>query len=90
MNRKERLLPLIVRAVLIWERPRVDFTYIEDPDGTLIEFVETHKVPIAKKFGLFVDMIKRDPENPFQVDASGVIKSCEAFILNITIRVIPH
>ena len=38
------------------------FTYIEDPDGTLIEFVETHKVPIAKKFGLFVDMTKRDPK----------------------------
>jgi catechol 2,3-dioxygenase-like lactoylglutathione lyase family enzyme len=38
------------------------FTYIEDPDGTLIEFVETHKVPIAKQFGLFVDMTKRDPE----------------------------
>ena len=36
------------------------FTYIEDPDGTLIEFVETHKVPIAKKIGLFVDMAKRD------------------------------
>ena len=38
------------------------FTYIEDPDGTLIEFVETHKIPIAKKFGLFIDMMKRDPE----------------------------
>ncbi|RNC83186.1 MAG: VOC family protein [Balneola sp.] len=38
------------------------FTYIEDPDGTLIEFVETHKVPIAKKLGLFVDMTKRDPK----------------------------
>lgn len=25
------------------------FTYIEDPDGTLIEFVETHKVPVLKK-----------------------------------------
>lgn len=37
------------------------FTYIEDPDGTLIEFVETHRVPIAKKFGLSVDMTKRDP-----------------------------
>ncbi len=37
------------------------FTYIEDPDGALIEFVETHKVPIAKKLGLFVDMTKRDP-----------------------------
>lgn len=38
------------------------FTYIEDPDGTLIEFVETHKVPIAKKLGLSVDMTKRDPK----------------------------
>ncbi len=37
------------------------FTYIEDPDGTLIEFVETHRVPIAKKLGLSVDMTKRDP-----------------------------
>ena len=25
------------------------FTYIEDPDGTLIEFVEAYKIPIAKK-----------------------------------------
>lgn len=25
------------------------FTYIEDPDGALIEFVETHKIPILKK-----------------------------------------
>lgn len=37
------------------------FTYIEDPDGTLIEFVETHKVPVAKKLGWFIDMKKRDP-----------------------------
>ncbi len=37
------------------------FTYIEDPDGTLIEFVETHKVPIAQKLGLSVDMTRRDP-----------------------------
>ncbi len=37
------------------------FSYIEDPDGTLIEFVETHKVPILKKLGIYVDMKKRDP-----------------------------
>lgn len=37
------------------------FTYIEDPDGTLIEFVETHKIPVAKKLGWFIDMQKRDP-----------------------------
>ncbi|MCR9287943.1 VOC family protein [Saprospiraceae bacterium] len=38
------------------------FTYIEDPDGALIEFVETHKVPIMKKLGWFLDLRKRDPQ----------------------------
>ena len=38
------------------------FSYIADPDGTLIEFVETHKVPILKKFGWYLDLRKRDPE----------------------------
>ena len=38
------------------------FTYVEDPDGTLIEFVETHKVPIVKKIGWYIDMTKRDPK----------------------------
>ena len=37
------------------------FSYIEDPDGTLIEFVETIKVPILKKLGLYLDLTKRDP-----------------------------
>jgi len=37
------------------------FSYIEDPDGTLIEFVETHKVPILKKLGWYIDLRKRDP-----------------------------
>lgn len=36
------------------------FTYIEDPDGTLLEFVETHKVPVIGKLGLYIDMDKRD------------------------------
>lgn len=40
------------------------FSYIEDPDGTLIEFVETFKVPILKKFGWYLDMRKRDPSKP--------------------------
>ena len=30
------------------------FSYIEDPDGTWLEFVETHKVPIIKKMGWYV------------------------------------
>jgi len=40
------------------------FAYIEDPDGTLIEFVETHKVPILKKIGWYLDLRKRDPNKP--------------------------
>ena len=40
------------------------FSYIEDPDGTLIEFVETKKVPILKKFGWYLDLRKRDALNP--------------------------
>ena len=35
------------------------FTYVEDPDGTWIEFVETHKIPIAKKFNWYLDTRKR-------------------------------
>ncbi|MDD4150468.1 MAG: VOC family protein [Bacteroidales bacterium] len=38
------------------------FTYIEDPDGTLIEFVETHKIPLLKALGLNLNLLKRDPE----------------------------
>lgn len=38
------------------------FSYVEDPDGTLIEFVETHKVPILKTLGIFLNLNKRNPE----------------------------
>ncbi len=40
------------------------FSYIEDNDGTLIEFVETHKLPILKKIGWYKDLRKRNPEKP--------------------------
>jgi len=40
------------------------FSYIEDPDGTLIEFVETHKVPILKKLNWYLDLRKRNPAKP--------------------------
>jgi catechol 2,3-dioxygenase-like lactoylglutathione lyase family enzyme len=40
------------------------FTYIEDPDGALIEFVETKKIPIMKKLGWYLDLTKRAPEKP--------------------------
>jgi len=36
------------------------FTYIEDNDGTLIEFVETHKLPIFKKIGWYLNLQNRD------------------------------
>ena len=38
------------------------FSYIEDPDGTLIEFVETHKVPIIKKLGLYLNLKNRNSD----------------------------
>ncbi|MSP70157.1 MAG: VOC family protein, partial [Bacteroidetes bacterium] len=40
------------------------FTYIEDPDGTLIEFVETHKVPVLKKIGWYLNLKSRKAEKP--------------------------
>ena len=42
------------------------FTYIEDADGTLIEFVEAHKITILKKPHIYIDMLarKRDKALP--------------------------
>lgn len=40
------------------------FAYIEDPDGSLIEFVETHKIPVLKKLGLSLNLQKRNPTEP--------------------------
>lgn len=40
------------------------FAYVEDPDGTLIELVETHKLPILKKIGWFLDLQKRKTNKP--------------------------
>ena len=40
------------------------FAYIEDPDGTLIEFVEAHKIPIMKKLNWYLDLSKRNPTKP--------------------------
>jgi catechol 2,3-dioxygenase-like lactoylglutathione lyase family enzyme len=37
------------------------FAYISDPDGTPIEFVETHKLPIIKKLGWYMNLEGRDP-----------------------------
>lgn len=40
------------------------FCYLQDPDGTLIELVETHKVPVLKKLGWFIDLKKRKNNRP--------------------------
>lgn len=40
------------------------FTYIEDPDGSLIEFVETFKIPVLKKWGIYLNLSKKDDRKP--------------------------
>ncbi|MBT3275490.1 MAG: VOC family protein [Spirochaetales bacterium] len=40
------------------------FAYAEDPDGTLVEMVETFKMPLVKKIGWYLDLSKRDPDRP--------------------------
>lgn len=53
------------------------FSYAEDPDGTLIEMVETHKVPIMKKFGWYLDLKKRGQHKPlpnWMINAMGLNK----------------
>jgi len=50
------------------------FAYIEDPDGTLIEFVETHKIPVMKKLNLSLDLRKRDPEKPLPRWMLGMLR----------------
>ncbi len=40
------------------------FTYLEDPDGSLIELVETYKIPILKKLNIYLNLEKRNPLKP--------------------------
>jgi len=51
------------------------FAYNEDPDGTLIEYVETHKIPILKKLGWYLDLRKRKYTRPLP----GWIIKCMGF-----------
>lgn len=51
--------------VLDMGNTRVHCTYIEDPDGTLIELVELYKIPIIARLGWFLNVEKRDPLKPF-------------------------
>lgn len=40
------------------------FAYLEDPDGILIEFVESHKLPVSKRLGWYIDLKKRNSYKP--------------------------
>ena len=56
------------------------FAYVEDPDGTLIEFVETFSVPIVKKWGWYFSLKNRKPEKPlprFMLKAMGLNKASD-------------
>jgi catechol 2,3-dioxygenase-like lactoylglutathione lyase family enzyme len=43
---------------------KVHCTYIHDRDRTLIELIEVFKVPIIEKWGIFLNVEKRDPLKP--------------------------
>lgn len=40
------------------------FSYIEDPDKTLIEFVQAHKVPVIKRWGWYINLRNRSHQKP--------------------------
>jgi len=40
------------------------FAYIEDPDGTLIEFVQPYRIGILPALGWYLDLRNRDPGRP--------------------------
>jgi len=43
---------------------KVHCTYIQDNDVTLIEMIEVYKVPIMERWGIFLNVEKRDPLKP--------------------------
>lgn len=43
---------------------KVHCTYINDPDGILIEMIEVFKIPLIEKLGFYLDVAKRDPKKP--------------------------
>jgi catechol 2,3-dioxygenase-like lactoylglutathione lyase family enzyme len=40
------------------------FAYLEDPDGTLLELVETRRLSISRRWGWQLDLSRRDPRRP--------------------------
>ena len=54
------------------------FAYVEDPDGTLIEFVETHRVRLLKYPPLFINMSRRTTPLPPLVLRALILKRSRA------------
>lgn len=50
--------------VLAMGHTKVHCTYIDDPDGILIELIEVYKVPIIEKWGIFLNVARRNPDRP--------------------------
>lgn len=63
---KEKKFPFTVDSSNSFDMGKAagHFSYCEDPDGTLIEFVETHKIPIIEKLGWYLNLKNRNPEKP--------------------------
>ena len=61
-GREELLIYVITSYSIHYTKLYEHFSYIEDPDGTLIEFVETHKLPIIEKLGWYMKLKGRDPK----------------------------
>jgi catechol 2,3-dioxygenase-like lactoylglutathione lyase family enzyme len=40
------------------------FAYVEDPDGTLVEFVETYRLAVLRRLGWFLDLQRRPAGKP--------------------------
>lgn len=46
------------------EQPAIQFAYIEDPDGTIIEFVEACRIPLIGSLNIGLDLRKYDRSKP--------------------------
>ena len=65
------------------------FTYIEDPDGSMIEFVETYYVPVLQKFNIGLNLKKRNPEKPlpdFMMSALRFLRKKSDYIKSDTAK----
>ncbi len=47
--------------VLDMGNTQVRCVYVEDPDGTLIELIEVYRIPLIEKWGVFLNVQKREP-----------------------------